>query len=142
MMIIKMRIFVLPKGRDKQHDIFCLSQFTMSDYNMKVFSCLGQQTSNMSSVVITTVSEFIGRREGGSRSVNHIYSIISAVCDTNSLLLVKKKEKKIVDSSLYVTKRETRAVCPWHRTRGQNVIKKKISAASYWFVLGHMSVRV
>lgn len=138
MMIIKMRIFVLPKGRDKQHDIFCLSQFTMSDYTIKVFSCLGQQTGNMSSTVITTVSEFIGRREGGSRSVNHIHSITSTVCDTNSFLL-GKEEKKIVDSSLHVTKREIWPVCPWHRTRGQKVIKKKkIGAASYWFASGHM----
>lgn len=109
MMIIEMRIFVLPKGRDKQHDIFCLSQFTMSDYSMKVFSRLGQQTGHISSAVSTTVSEFTGRREGGSRSVNHIYSITSTVCDTNSLLL-GKEEKKIVDSSLYVRKREIWAV--------------------------------
>lgn len=77
-----------------------------------------QKVITTSSVVIVTVCEFSVRLGGGSRSINHGYSGRSALCDATSRLWI---------SSLCVTKREIRTICPSHRTRGKNV--KRFGAA-------------
>lgn len=84
-----------------------------------------------SSAVITAVLEFIGHRGGGLRSVNHGYRSKGAVRDVSSLLL-RTEERKIVEPSVCVMKREIQALCPSHSTRGKNVIR--FTAAVLFFV--------
>lgn len=68
--------------------------------------------------------EFIGRRGGESRGVNHGYGSRSAVVfDSSTLLLGREDKKKGPDASLCVTKRKIWAVSPSHRTRGHNVVR-------------------
>lgn len=42
---------IIPLKAVTDYTTFCLSQFTISDYAMKVFSCLDQQTGNTSRVI-------------------------------------------------------------------------------------------
>lgn len=67
----------------------------------------------MSSVVITVVREFIGRRAGGSRSV---------MATAAEALRVMPGDKKTVDLLWCVTTTETWSSCPSHRTvRGEKI---------------------
>lgn len=79
----------------------------------------------MSSAVAATVHEFVGRRGGESRGVNHGYGNRSAVVfDSSTLLLGREDKKKRVRTHRCLSLRGKYgpSVSP-HRTRGKNVVR-------------------
>lgn len=78
------------------HDRFCFSRFTMSDYKLKVFSRLGRQTGS--------------DRTLSSSAAEALRLMLAVVC-------LEKNRKRSRTHPWVFIKKGIRAVCPSHRAR-------------------------